>query len=855
MLAIDIGKLGRDALAQCGHPGRHAGGGPAGIGPLVLAAVTRVVLAASVVFAMSTALAAGVREDCAVATDNSDQKIASCARVIADDTQTAADRAAAYSNRGLALLSKNDFDHAIADFDQAISLDSGSFEFHKNRGNAYGAKNDFDHAIADFDEAIRLNPSFAIAYNNRGFVYLRKGDIDRAIADYSEAINHNPNFALAYSNRGFAYSRKGDFDRAIADSNEAIGRNPNIAGAYDNRGFAYANKGDLDRALSDYNEAIRRDPRLANALAHRGVLYVVKGDYSRAIADLNGAIARDVNFAYAYDNRCSAYYGKRDYDAAIADCSAAIKLNPRDDFALATRSLARAAKRDFDAAIADGSEAIKVNPKSGAGYNSRGGVYRLKKDYDAAIADFSAAIELNPRMAAAYGNRGMTYREKGDLDHALADLDRALEVNPRYFQGYNFRGLTYVAKGDQAHAIADYSEAIKVDPLYVEAYNNRGLAYKALGRTADAVNDFRRAQSIDPSDQVSKAQLALLVPGGLQTMDGAVIAAISAAMKRLAVDLPMTVAGVDPVKGPLEELGREPCDREAITALGQALERIGRKRDAASAYASFSGACGGHAPSLRAAANILLALSDYTGATAIASDLIKLEPREDGNYYLRAVAYDRAGMAKKAIDDYATAIELFGNKVNIGSDSYLAIARNHEKLGQYCDAALSIESWVALNPERNDSSRMQAIIADDTAKGNCNAVNSRSEEEFRIPAQKNVVRLPVTVNGVRGTFIMDTGATFVTMHAAFAQRANVQIDQDSSIQMHSANGVVEGKRGRAASIQLRSLQAKDVVVVVQPGGQTTYGQGIDGLLGMSFLSRFKVSIDTESVKISGRNAK
>jgi aspartyl protease family protein len=73
--------------------------------------------------------------------------------------------------------------------------------------------------------------------------------------------------------------------------------------------------------------------------------------------------------------------------------------------------------------------------------------------------------------------------------------------------------------------------------------------------------------------------------------------------------------------------------------------------------------------------------------------------------------------------------------------------------------------------------------------------------------------------------------------------------------MHSANGVVEGKRGRAASIQLRSLQAKDVVVVVQPGGQTTYGQGIDGLLGMSFLSRFKVSIDTESVKISGRNAK
>jgi len=42
---------------------------------------------------------------------------------------------------------------------------------------------------------------------------------------------------------------------------------------------------------------------------------------------------------------------------------------------------------------------------------------------------------------------------------------------------------------------------------------------------------------------------------------------------------------------------------------------------------------------------------------------------------------------------------------------------------------------------------------------------------------------------------------------------------------------------------------------VQTGGQASYGDGVDGLLGMSFLSRFKVSIDTESVKISSRNAK
>jgi aspartyl protease family protein len=83
----------------------------------------------------------------------------------------------------------------------------------------------------------------------------------------------------------------------------------------------------------------------------------------------------------------------------------------------------------------------------------------------------------------------------------------------------------------------------------------------------------------------------------------------------------------------------------------------------------------------------------------------------------------------------------------------------------------------------------------------------------------------------------------------------VEIDKDSNVKMNTANGIVDGKRGRAATIQLRSLQAKDVVVVVQTGGQSTYGEGVDGLLGLSFLSRFNVSIDAQTVRIANRHAK
>jgi clan AA aspartic protease (TIGR02281 family) len=113
----------------------------------------------------------------------------------------------------------------------------------------------------------------------------------------------------------------------------------------------------------------------------------------------------------------------------------------------------------------------------------------------------------------------------------------------------------------------------------------------------------------------------------------------------------------------------------------------------------------------------------------------------------------------------------------------------------------------------------------------------------------------VAVNGARGNFVLDTGATFVSLKNAFAQKAKVQIDQDSTVRLNTANGPAEGKRGRAATIQLRSLQAKDLAVVVQNDGQATYGEAIDGLLGMSFLSRFKVTIDTQAVRISNRKTK
>src|SRR5215471_6727142 len=347
------------------------------------------------------------------------------------------------------------------------------------------------------------------------------------------------------------------------------------------------------------------------------------------------------------------------------------------------------------------------------------------------------------------------------------------------------------------------------------------------------------------------------IAGGLapsQTARGVDMDDFLAAMERLQVGIPMTVAGRDPVRRHLGELSREPCDQRAIADLGKALDDAGYRREAANAHIRFSQTCGSQPASLRAAVNILLKLSDYPRAVGVATDLIKLEPYSDNEFFLRAVAHQRAGSYQRAIDDYVTAIELFGNKDRIASVSYLGIARSYEKLDRFCDAVVPLQSWISLNPARNDTSQVRVIIEDYMKKGNCSLATG-NEEAFPVARQGRPITLPVTINGRRGIFILDTGATFVALKRAFAKKASVVVDEGSAVRLHTANGITDGKLGRAATVQLRSLHAKDVPIVVEDDAKATFGDGIDGLLGMSFLSRFKVTIDTQAVKISNRQTK
>jgi clan AA aspartic protease (TIGR02281 family) len=433
----------------------------------------------------------------------------------------------------------------------------------------------------------------------------------------------------------------------------------------------------------------------------------------------------------------------------------------------------------------------------------------------------SAGIEAGDREDCADGTEN-SYQKIAGCSRVIAD---STANAAKHAQAYRSRGNAYYDKSDYDRAIADFSEAMKLDPdialpSFALAYNRRGLAYVEKKDYDLAIADYGEAIKLDASSaEVYKNR------GSAYNIKRDYDLAIADFDQALTLDPSYALAYNS--RG-VAYFGKNDTDR-AIADYSEALKR---NPNYAIAYNNRG--------------NAYFKKNDYDRAISDYSEAVRSNPNFAIAYNDRGFAYSRKNDLDRAIADYNEAIRL---------NPRLARPYRHR-----CNAYYSMKSYDAAIADCSEATRLDP--KDDFARTTLGLANAAkrdleavtgSEEVFRL--QNNVLKLPVLINGVRGTFIMDTGATFVSMKRAFAEKAKVQIDQDSNVKIHTANGEVDAKRGRAATVQLRSLQAKDVVVVVQTVGQSNYGEGVDGLLGLSFLSRFKISIDAQTVKIANRNAK
>ncbi|HXZ15864.1 MAG TPA: tetratricopeptide repeat protein, partial [Roseiarcus sp.] len=420
--------------------------------------------------------------------------IAACARIVGDRSWSAFLRAAALTDRGMLYGVDGQYERAIADFDQAISLGasagakaSGMAIAYNARGQTYGMMGQYDRAIQDFDAAIGQAPGFAAALFNRGRTFSAKRQYAEALSDFGEAIRLNPDYAAAYQARGEAHGALKQYDAAIEDFSSAIKISPEFVVALDGRGRSYLAKKDYQRAILDFDEAHRLDAGYAAAaydrdVARNALTCATSLGGATAARRIDACLALIGNSSLDADLRADAYVGramaasedttdpKASLERMIGDLTDAIRLAPQEvAHVYRLRAMAYYRLQDLDRALSDATSAVEMGGNTALDLALRSQILAARHEPDRAIDDLDAAVRGNPRLADLFILRADARRAKSDKDRALADLETAIRIDPTNAQRAG--ALAWSRKGDLRYlsdeldlAANSYDEAIRLDP-------------------------------------------------------------------------------------------------------------------------------------------------------------------------------------------------------------------------------------------------------------------------------------------------------------------------------------------------------------------------------------------------------
>lgn len=127
------------------------------------------------------------------------------------------------------------------------------------------------------------------------------------------------------------------------------------------------------------------------------------------------------------------------------------------------------------------------------------------------------------------------------------------------------------------------------------------------------------------------------------------------------------------------------------------------------------------------------------------------------------------------------------------------------------------------------------------------AGTNRALDKTSVPLQKkgDIVIVQAILNErAEGTFVVDTGASYTMISHALAKELSIDLDEKlPTLAFQTANGVVQAPLVKLQSIEVGGVQIRDLTAAIY---DVFPDPSISGLLGLNFLSNFRLDIDTQS---------
>jgi tetratricopeptide (TPR) repeat protein len=123
---------------------------------------------------------------------------------------------------GKEMEKKQQYEAAIAVYDQGLSQHPQDFHLWHERGLAFAKLQQFEPALDSFDRAYRIRPRDGDLAHERGDTLLQLERFEEAIASYDIYLRYRPDSAHILSDRGYALCQLGQFTEALESLNKVF---------------------------------------------------------------------------------------------------------------------------------------------------------------------------------------------------------------------------------------------------------------------------------------------------------------------------------------------------------------------------------------------------------------------------------------------------------------------------------------------------------------------------------------------------------------------------------------------------------------------------------------------------------
>ncbi|MGV8995367.1 MAG: aspartyl protease family protein [Parvibaculaceae bacterium] len=290
-------------------------------------------------------------------------------------------------------------------------------------------------------------------------------------------------------------------------------------------------------------------------------------------------------------------------------------------------------------------------------------------------------------------------------------------------------------------------------------------------------------------------------------------------------------------------LNKEPCNQDIAGTLANALAN-GSEYAATISFVNYTEKkCGDNEDLWMPLYAAQMGSSDYVAAETTMVRVLKAYPYSSKGYYSRGKARSKSKNYAGAYDDYQKSIYVYDDPATFNEKPFMGMANAAAQLGRPCEAVSIMQDYVAFDNLDRRTPALRGLMRDWQTQGKCPAPFGNGKARLKYERLGGGIMLPVTINGVTGNMIIDTGASRTALTQSFAKRAGIKPSHDDGSMVHTANGTVWAMGGRAEKISLGAASSGNVPVFIQTEGDKGFGPGIDGLLGLSFLGNFKFTLN------------